>query len=179
MRIVAGALGGRQFDSPGTFKTHPMSDKARGALFNMLGDVSGLTFLDAFGGSGALAFEAVSRGADRVTILEQDLAAQKTIERNIRLLGVEEQARLIKASAGAWLHTSDEQFDIVLCDPPYNDLQLSLIRRLAERVKSEGLLVLSWPATGAEPIHGDGYGRVAQRSHGDMQLIFYRRSADV
>jgi len=176
MRIVAGALGGRTFDSPGSIKTHPMSDKARGALFNILGDIDDLVFLDAFAGSGALAFEAVSRGAASAVLIEQDVAAQKTIDRNIAALAIADKAKVVKAAVGAWLHTSSEAFDVVLCDPPYNDLPFSLIPRLGERVKPGGLLVLSWPGSQAQPVY-DGFEQVAQRSYGDMQLIFYRRIA--
>lgn len=176
MRVIAGALGGRLFDSPGTFKTHPMSDKARGALFNILGDVDGLTFLDAFAGSGALAFEAVSRGAAHALLLENDLAAQKTITRNIRALHVDEHVTLVAAGAGAWLQTSSKTFDVVLCDPPYTDLQPNLIKRLSARVAPGGLLVLSLPGNHQAPAY-DGFDMVAQRSYGDMQLVFYRRAA--
>ena len=66
MRIIAGTLKGQQFQTPHSHKTHPMGDKIRGALFNVLGDIEGLSFLDAFSGSGALAFEAASRGAASV-----------------------------------------------------------------------------------------------------------------
>ena len=73
MRIIAGYLGGRQFNSPRSNRTHPMSDKARGGLFNALGDISGLTVLDAFAGSGALSFEAISRGAESVIAVDIDV----------------------------------------------------------------------------------------------------------
>jgi 16S rRNA (guanine966-N2)-methyltransferase len=177
MRVIAGTLGGRTFDSPGTVKTHPMSDKARGALFNILGDVAGLTFLDAFAGSGALAFEAASRGAAQAVLLEQDTTAQKTIERNIAALGLERQVKLTKAAVGPWLETSvgtGDVYDVVMCDPPYDHLQQGLITRLATRVKAGGLLVLSWPGVATAPVYTD-FEVVLQRSYGDMQLIFYRR----
>ena len=54
MRIISGRLGGQHFDTPTNSRTHPMSDKARGGLFGTLGDIEGLTFLDAFAGSGGL-----------------------------------------------------------------------------------------------------------------------------
>jgi 16S rRNA (guanine966-N2)-methyltransferase len=54
MRIISGRLGGRQFEAPKGHKTHPMSEKMRGALFNVLGDISGLNVFDAYGGSGAM-----------------------------------------------------------------------------------------------------------------------------
>ncbi|MEI6237412.1 MAG: RsmD family RNA methyltransferase [Candidatus Saccharibacteria bacterium] len=82
MRIVAGNLRGHHFDSPKNAKTHPMSDKMRGALFNMLGDIEGLTVFDAFGGSGALSFEAISRGAKSAIITEVDKYAWAVIKQN-------------------------------------------------------------------------------------------------
>lgn len=173
MRVVAGSLGGRTFDSPGTNRTHPMSDKMRGALFNILGELGGLHVLDAFGGSGALAFEAISRGAEAVLILENDKTAQQTIARNIEALKVATAARLVKTAAGAWMGANpNAQFDVVLCDPPYDDLQLNTLQLLAGRVKPEGVLALSFPAN-LEPPEFTGLNQVKRQQYGDAQLIFY------
>jgi 16S rRNA (guanine966-N2)-methyltransferase len=177
VRVIAGRLGGRQLDSPKSFKTHPMSDKARGALFNVLGDIEGLTVLDAFAGSGALGVEAISRGAASVLLIDNDRSAQKTIADNIHSLGLSGQAKLIKASANSWLETNpDVSFDIVLCDPPYSDLQPSLIQRLAGRVKKDGVLVLSWPG-GKEPIALGGMKLLERKNYGDITLVFYGNQA--
>src|SRR3954470_23836038 len=100
MRIIAGQLKGQQFQAPHGHKTHPMSDKMRGALFNVLGDIEGLTFLDAFAGSGALAFEAASRGAKAVTAIEIDNSAHKTIGQNIKALHISTQVKAVKANTG-------------------------------------------------------------------------------
>lgn len=174
MRIIAGRLGGRQFDSPRGHRTHPMSDKGRGALFNALGDVEGLTVLDAFAGSGALSFEAISRGAAQATAIDRDRNAQRTIQQNIRQLGLTDQTKLIKAPAASWLSTTDATFDLVLLDPPFEELQISLLTRLAERAKPGGLVVLSLPPR-AEVKLDDSYTPVAHKTYGDNQLIFYRR----
>lgn len=176
MRVIAGRLGGRAFDSPGTFKTHPMSDKMRGALFNILGDIEGLTVLDAFAGSGALSFEALSRGAASALLIEQDKAAQRVIAQNIRSLGLKGKAVLVHASTGAWLNTAEpgKQFDLVLCDPPYNDLQTNLVERLVSRVVPGGLLVLSWPA-GTDVSELPTSEMVEHRTYGDAALAFYRK----
>lgn len=176
MRVIAGRLGGRVFESPGTSRTHPMSDKARGALFNVLGDIAGLRVLDAFAGTGALSFEAVSRGAASALAIENDRAAQKTITRNIAALGVADSVKLVAASANAWLQTATpEAYDIIVCDPPYEDLQPDLTARLAQRVTPGGLLVLSLPASGAAPRFA-GFVQARARSYGDMQLVFYRKA---
>jgi 16S rRNA (guanine966-N2)-methyltransferase len=178
MRVIAGTLGGRQFDSPKSIKTHPMSDKVRGGLFNILGDIGGLTVLDAFAGSGALSFEAISRGAASAVAIDNDRAAQKVIANNTHALDLRGRVKLITASASAWLQTSnpEDTFDIVLCDPPYSDLQPNLLVRLSERVAPDGLLVLSWP-TSQEPLGIEGMEQVEVRSYGDATLVFYRRSA--
>jgi 16S rRNA (guanine966-N2)-methyltransferase len=174
MRIIAGQLKGLSFASPHGHQTHPMSEKARGALFNTLGDISQLTVLDAFAGSGALAFEAVSRGAKSVIAIERDRLAQRTISENITHLNVEEQVRLIKTGANAWLQTSSDSFDLVLLDPPYDDLQPKLLAKLANRSKIGGLAVLSLPPKtqiDLSPTHE----AVAAHDYGDAQLVFYRR----
>jgi 16S rRNA (guanine966-N2)-methyltransferase len=174
MRIIAGRLKGRNFDSPGSHKTHPMSDKARGALFNVLGDIHDLTVLDAFAGSGALSFEAVSRGAHSALAIDSDRLAQKVIADNIRALGLEDRVKLIKASASAWLQTNPHtKFDLVLCDPPYNNLQPGLLAKLAYRTEEDGLFVLSWPGD-KEPPEIDGLRQLEYRQYGDASLVFYR-----
>jgi 16S rRNA (guanine966-N2)-methyltransferase len=175
MRVIAGRLGGRLFNSPNTHRTHPMSDKARGALFNVLGDINGMTVLDPFAGTGALSFEAISRGAAGAVAIESDKAAQKTISENIELLGVGEQVTLVRAVAISWLYrNAQRKFDLVLCDPPFNSPQFRTLDRLARRVNPGGLMVLSWPANEEVPAY-PGLKQVEQRSYGDMQLVFYRQ----
>lgn len=176
MRIVAGSLGGRVFDSPKSPRTHPMSERVRGALFNALGDLSGLTVLDAFAGSGALSFEAVSRGAKSAVAIESDRSAQKVITENIQSLGLESQVQLIKATTNAWLTTSsDDLFDIILCDPPYDDLQSNLLERLAERAKPGGTIVLSLPPKADIALPPSTFHLLSSKSYGDAKLAFYRR----
>lgn len=175
MRIIAGDLGGRQFDAPKGSKTHPMSDRARGALFNVLGDVSGLSILDPFAGSGALSFEAVSRGAGTTTTIEQDRTAQQVIDSNLKTLGLEGKVKLVKANAGSWLQTNpDASFDIALCDPPYNDLQPRLVERLAKTVKPDGIFVLSWPV-GQELPSLPNMELLDHRQYSNLTLAFYRQ----
>lgn len=151
-----------------------MSDKMRGALFNVLGDIEGLTVLDAFAGSGALSFEAVSRGAESALLLDKDRSAQQAIAQNIKQLGLRGTVKLVSISASTWLTTNNvAQYDLVLCDPPYDDLQLSLIERLAPVVRHGGLLVLSWPG-GQDLPQLAGLELLEFRQYGDGQLGFYR-----
>lgn len=164
------------FDSPHSYRTHPMSDKARGALFNILGDIEGMSFLDPFAGTGAMSFEAVSRGASNAVAVEIDKQAQKIITANIASLGLIHQVKLIGGTANSWLSKNRRKmFDIVVCDPPYSDLQYDLIERLERSVKPGGIFVVSWPNGGDLPRFND-LALVDQRTYGDMQLVFYRRN---
>lgn len=178
MRIIAGRLGGRQFDSPPGHRTHPMSDKVRGALFNALGDIEGLSVLDAFAGSGALSFEAVSRGASETITIDIDKSAITTVVNSARALGLNEQVKAIRAGAGAWLETQlDELFDLVLLDPPYDDVRPKLLEKLADRSKPGGVIVLSLPPNTDFTLPATGYEPLAAKSYGDATLSFYRRSS--
>lgn len=174
MRVIAGVLGGRVFASPSNNRTHPMGDKVRGALFNTLGDIEGLTVLDAFAGTGALGFEAASRGAASVLAIESDKVAQTTIAENIATLQLENKVKLVKANANAWLQTDTKTFDLVLLDPPYHDLQPPLLERLAERVDQDGTLVVSWPDSQEAPAFA-GFSLVKNSSYAEAQLLFYQR----
>jgi 16S rRNA (guanine966-N2)-methyltransferase len=173
MRIIAGKLGGQLFDNPRGYHTHPMGDRIRGALFNTLGDITGLTILDAFAGSGALSFEAVSRGASQVIALEPDKSAQRHIENSINKLGIGDTVKLIRAKAQSWLSTTDQQFDIVLCDPPYDDINSSLLEKLATRAMTGGIIVYSLPPDSDFDLKGQ-YERLSTKNYGDATLYFYR-----
>lgn len=175
LRVIAGHLGGRLFDAPDSPATHPMGDRMRSALFNILGDITEKTVLDPFAGSGALSFEAISRGAKSSLLLERDKRAQNTIQKNIESLGVGEQAKLISAGCRAWsLRNKTQKFDLILADPPYNDGQLSTINVLASHLKPKGLMVLSYPGRGYAPTV-NGVVVVDNRNYGDAALAFYQQ----
>jgi 16S rRNA (guanine966-N2)-methyltransferase len=177
MSIIAGYLKGREFKAPHGHKTHPMSDKVRGALFNVLGDIEGLSFLDAFAGSGALAFEAASRGAQAVTAIDKDSSAHKALEENIKELKLNKIVHASKANTAGWsIHNMERRFDIVILDPPYEELQTSLLEKLVKRhVKKNGLAVLSYPGH-TKPPEFDDAAIVAEKNYGDAQLVFYRKT---
>jgi 16S rRNA (guanine966-N2)-methyltransferase len=155
-----------------------MAERVRGALFNSLGDIEGWTVLDAFAGSGALAFEAISRGAASAVVIERDKRAQKIIAENIQMLGLEDKVKLIKAGANAWSQNNSELlFDLLICDPPYHDLQLSTVSKLTSHVKHNGLVVLSYPGRESAPTVNGVVVVDSSKSYGDAALAFYRRAA--
>ena len=154
-----------------------MSDKVRGALFNVLGDIEGLSLLDAFAGSGALAFEAVSRGAKEAWAIEKDGPAHKIIEQNAKELMLGGRIHVVRANAGGWsIHNMERRFDVVILDPPYDQLQPNLLANLVKRhVRSGGLAVLSYPGKETAPEF-EGAKILADKNYGDSQLVFYRKT---
>jgi 16S rRNA (guanine966-N2)-methyltransferase len=176
MRVIAGNLGGRIFESPHGHRTHPMSEKARGALFNALGDIKGLTVVDAFSGTGAIAFEAISRGAQHVISIEFDKGANTTIVKNAETLGVTDQITAIRTRVVAWTtRNRGKEFDIVIADPPFDDLgEKVLEKKLALNTKVGGLFVLSLPPH-ARIVLDKNFEQILEKSYGDNKLVFYRR----
>jgi 16S rRNA (guanine966-N2)-methyltransferase len=121
VRIVAGEWRGRAIEAPPGVSTRPTADRVRETLFSMLasrlGSFEDLSIADLFAGSGALGFEALSRGAARAAFVENDPKAIAAIRRNADKLGAGARARIIAGSALALARS--EPFDLIFADPPY------------------------------------------------------------
>ncbi len=177
MRVIAGRLGGRTFDSPRTHRTHPMSDRVRGALFNTLGPLDGLSVLDAFSGSGACGIEAASRGAASVLSVEVDMAAGRTIAENIDALDLGAVMTLRRQNVATWSRDNpDALFDVVLADPPYDAIKPELLERLSAHVRPDGVFAVSLPGRADAPVY-PGLTLLQCKNYGDAQLVFCRRAA--
>jgi 16S rRNA (guanine966-N2)-methyltransferase len=125
VRVVAGRLGGRRLRAPRGRDTRPTSDRVREALFAMLGPLDDARVLDLFGGSGALAIEALSRGAAIATIVERDRRAIEVIRANLDALELgPDRAIVVHVPARTALRDASargDAYDLVLLDPPYRD----------------------------------------------------------
>ncbi len=118
MRVVGGEFGGRKLRAPRGRSTRPTSDRTREAIFSILGDVSGARVLDLFAGSGALAIEALSRGAESAVLVDRDLDAIRTIIHNIATLDLRSRATVARADVRAAIPRA-ASYDLVFIDPPY------------------------------------------------------------
>ena len=125
MRVVAGELGGRRIEAPKGAHVRPTADRVREALFSILGDVAGVRVLDLYCGTGALAIEAISRGAESAVLVDTDPAPAR---RNVEALGIAGRCEIVRADVLRYLGSEGSRFDLVFCDPPY---------KLADRLGSE------------------------------------------
>lgn len=175
LRVISGKYGGRNLDAPTNSRTHPMSERVRNALFNSIGEeIEGVRVLDAFAGTGAIGFEALSRGARHVTFVERDRVAQSVLKNNVNSLGVDKSTTIVSSPVMSWLATQDDaQFDLIFADPPYNNLQLSTVSQLSRLLRPGGLMVLSHTGRGEVPIQ-TGIVVVDNRSYGNAFLTFFR-----
>ncbi len=142
----------------------------------MLGDIEGLTVLDAFGGSGALAFEAISRGAKSAVVIEEKRMPYGAISKSIKELGLDKKVKAVNADAGSWsAHNKSTKFDVVLLDPPFGLPQFKLLDKLVLHAKKGGIVVVSWPGHELPPVF-DVCKIITDKKYGDAQLVFYRKA---
>jgi 16S rRNA (guanine966-N2)-methyltransferase len=156
LRIVGGKYRSRVLRVAARPGLRPTPDRVRETLFNWLGqDLSGLACLDLFAGSGALGFEAASRGAVRVVMVEQDRTALAELDRSRTALGAE-QVRIVAGDANAFLAREKESFDVVFLDPPFRQnavpgllakLPPRLLRGARVYVEAGAPVAVPWPWT--------------------------------
>ncbi len=176
MRIISGQYKGRIISRPKGHRTHPMSERMRGALFNSLGDISGLTVLDAYAGSGAVGIEALSRGASFVMFIDQDKNAFNAISNNINNLEIK-NSKITRANIASWSdHNFETQFDIVIADPPYDAINLNHLMKLARNIKDGGIFVLSLPKNYLAEI-SENFEKKLQKSYADGSITIYLKQA--
>jgi 16S rRNA (guanine(966)-N(2))-methyltransferase RsmD len=118
--VIAGVYGGRELSAPRGGGTRPTADRVREALFSILASVEGESVLDLFAGSGALAIEALSRGAAEAVLVDSSAAAIDAIRRNLGALGIEAEVHRLTASRFLQrARGAPRQYDLVFIDPPY------------------------------------------------------------
>lgn len=177
MRVTGGNLGGRKLLTPpaGSREVRPTSDRARETLFALLGRLSGMRVLDLFCGTGALAIEAISRGADSAVLVDR---ATALAGRNVEALGLEKRCELVRGDAIRYLERSDERFGLVFCDPPYKlaaRLESQLARHLPPRLAKHARLVLESSARHPIEIDMPKLELVDERRIGEALIRIYAK----
>ncbi|MBQ3474506.1 16S rRNA (guanine(966)-N(2))-methyltransferase RsmD [Candidatus Saccharibacteria bacterium] len=144
IRITSGEFRGRAIKSPRSSFTHPMGSREKIALFNMISEyLVDARVLDAFAGSGSLGIEALSRGARKVVFVEKNAKVARVIKENLENIGLGPRSTVLVEDINKY--TTDESFDLIIADPPYNSFKTEEIVGLTNYLKDGGILVLSHP----------------------------------
>ncbi len=175
MRITGGQARGRRIETGKGFQIRPTSDRVREAVFNLLGqDLSDLSVLDLFAGTGSLAIESLSRGASHAVLVDKSQQSINLIRKNLRQTGFENQGIVLQEDLTSGLPRSrgiaGEQFGIVFLDPPYQD---DLIPDLLEQIALKGCVI-----PGARAVAETGKNRKLPPAVGDFTIIKARTYGD-
>lgn len=182
IRIIAGTHRGRMIEVPPGDVSRPTGARVREALFSILQHgapgISGSTVLDACAGSGALGFEALSRGAAHVTFFDTDRIARETISETAEHLGFDGTTAIQRADARHPPMNRNDPVDLIFLDPPYeSDIAAQAPRALLEAgwIGPESLLVIETRQT-APVLPESGFTVADSRTYGDTALFFMRVS---
>ena len=177
MRVIAGEFKGHQLVAPRGWKVRPTSERVREAIFSTLADrIEGAAVLDLYCGTGALAIEALSRGAARATLVDRDT---RPALGNVERLGLRERADLVRADAGDWLATATARaepprYDLVFVDAPYKLADLvaeQLDTHLPGVLAADGRAVVESGAR--RPLEIASLEQLRQRRYGAADVSIY------
>lgn len=189
IRLISGIFKNHKITAPNSRQTHPMSERVRNAIFNSIqAHIPEAEVLDAFAGTGALGLEAISRGAKSATFIEKNRLAQKILAENLTILDKNVEAgsvKLIRAGVSGWLNSTQSQFemgeiaeiptfDIIFADPPYYDPQFPTIKKLAERLRSGGIFILSQPKE-LEDFSAPNLQILSQKIYAGAKIIIFKK----
>jgi len=154
LRVIGGTLRGRKLQYTGDNRVRPMKDRVREAVYNLIGPaIKGMYAIDLFGGTGAIAIEAISRGAVSATIIEIHLPTAALLKQNLDTLNLLPKCQLYKTDAFFWVKNEAEHppMDapwIVFCSPPYDfyvfrqEEMLEMLNRLVDLAPADSMFVI-------------------------------------
>ena len=186
VRVIAGSMRGRRLTVPEGDLVRPTKDRVREAIFSALaarGAIADALVLDLYAGSGALAIESLSRGADRALLVEKDRVALDAIAHNIEHLGLKSRTRVSRASVTTFLAgppPAEAPFDLVFADPPYDTPAGAVEELLAALMvpgwlAPEAMISVERPAR-AEIRPPEGLRACWERTFGDTLMFFFDAS---
>ena len=179
MRVITGKARGVNLKTPDGLKTRPTTDRVKEAMFSIIQfELPGARVLDLFGGTGQLGIEALSRGAKSAVFVDSGEQACSLIRENLRRTKLEADAKVVRADYLEYLQRCNEQFDIVLLDPPYAEVFLeNALNCVAEIdiLQTGGIIVTERPLGKELLCEFDGLTRSKDYKYGNTLLTLYRK----
>lgn len=182
MRIISGSRRGRKlFDFEGD-DIRPTTDRVKESMFNIITPfVAEAHVLDLFCGSGALSVEAVSRGARTAVCVDKDTRSLELAKKNVKSVDFDECFKFVHSDAMSYLEKTEEKFDVVFLDPPYNKGFIEpIIKAAVQRdiLTDKGIIVLE-SDSGDEHGDFDGLETYRRRKYGRTYITVYKKITDI
>ena len=180
MRVISGTARGRRLKELPGLDTRPTTDKVKESVFNIIQfDIEGRKVLDLFGGTGQMGIEALSRGAQHVTFVDNASAAAGIIRQNLEATGFSSSAQVVQSDWRAFLSSCREKFHLIFLDPPYKGTMLenALETVAAIDILSEhGIIVCESPLDKELPDLAAPYAKGREYRYGKIKVTLYHRT---
>ena len=179
MRVISGEKRGVILKTPDGLKTRPTADRVKEALFSIIQfELPGAKVLDLFAGTGQLGIEALSRGANQAVFIDYGKDACKIISENIKRTAYENNTKVMCVDYMSYLSSCREKFNIILLDPPYNEMFLENALKMITEIdilQSGGIIVTERPLGKELSIDFPGFSRSKDYKYGKTLLTLYRK----
>lgn len=179
MRVITGKARGVNLKTPDGMATRPTADRVKEALFSVINfDIPGANVLDLFGGTGQLGIEALSRGANYATFVDESDKACLLIKENLRRTKLEQQGKVVRSDYLSFLRNNKGQYDIIFLDPPYAEVFLENALKCITEIdilRSGGIIVCERPLDKELPWQYSGYSRSKDYKYGKTLITLYRK----
>lgn len=180
MRVITGKAKGISLATPDGLLTRPTADRVKEALFSIIQfELPGAKVLDLFGGTGQLGIEALSRGASSAVFVDDREDACKLIRENLRRTNLTADARVVRSDYLAYLKRCQDQFDIIILDPPYAEVFLENALKMITEIdilQSGGIIVAERPVGKELPWEFEGFTRSKDYKYGKILITLYRKN---
>lgn len=177
MRVISGTAGGRRLISlPGEEITRPTTDRVKEAVFSIIQfEIEGKTFLDLFAGSGQMAVEAVSRGAEHAVCVDASLSAVNVIRQNVGACGFGGKIDVLHSDASGFLNRDRRLYGIAYLDPPYRHNVIDgILPLLVPQMSDDGVIICEISATEELPETCGAFRIYRRYKYSNISVVVYR-----
>ena len=178
MRVIAGTARSLPLKTPEGMDTRPTTDRIKETLFNMLQTkVGGSVFVDLFSGSGGIGIEALSRGAKRAVFVDKNAEALSVTKQNLTATRLMDNAKLVQSDSIVFLQNTNDVFDIILIDPPYQaQLYERVLQEIWERklLSPNGIIVVEFSENDPPEIPIRLFSEVREKKYGKVKIFLIK-----
>ncbi len=180
MRVITGTARGKRLKELKGDNVRPTTDRVKEGLFSSIQfDIEGRRVLDLFAGSGQLGIEALSRGAETATFIDNSIESVEIVKENLKTTGLEKQAIVFRSDYSDFLSASKSVYDIAFIDPPFAEgLWEDALNKVCRVMSAAGIIICEHPSDVVLPESTEGFRVRKQYRYGKILVTIYARSRE-